>query len=261
MPELPDVDVYRQYLDSTALHQRIEQVSVASPQILSGTSPQGLGRSLKGKAFGSSCRHGKYLFIDIQEGDWLLMHFGMTGYLKYYKRQEVMPDYTQVLISFENGFHLAYVAPRKLGKLAVIPSPDAYLREHEMGPDALSLTEKQFHHLASGYRGAIKSFLMNQKLIAGIGNIYSDEILFQAHIYPERAVSELDESSLKQLYQTMRSVLLSAIKAHAEPDEMPYTFLLPHRAKGERCPRCNSEVEKLQVSGRTSWFCPRCQKR
>lgn len=260
MPELPDVDVYRQYLNSTALHQRIEEVSVAGPEILNGTSPQNLGRSVKGKAFGSSRRHGKYLFVDIEDGDWLLMHFGMTGYLKYYKHNDKIPDYTQALFSFENGYHLAYVAPRKLGRIAVVASPEEFLSKQKLGPDALALTEKEFIEMASGYNGSIKSMLMKQQLIAGIGNIYSDEILFQAKLHPTRAVNQLNETSLKQLYRAIQSVLQTAIKAHAEPDEMPSSFLLPHRAKGERCPRCNSQVEKFQVSGRTSWFCPRCQE-
>ncbi|NIQ08930.1 MAG: hypothetical protein GWO08_02925, partial [Gammaproteobacteria bacterium] len=81
-----------------------------NPAILSRTSPQGLGRTLKGKAFGSSRRHGKYLFIDIKNGDWLLMHFGMTGFLEYSKNSNDIPKHTQALFCFENGYHLAYVA-------------------------------------------------------------------------------------------------------------------------------------------------------
>lgn len=159
-----------------------------------------------------------------------------------------------------NGFHLAYVAPRKLGKIALISSPESFLQEHEIGPDALSLPEKQFLQLAAEYGGKVKSLLMNQKLIAGIGNIYSDEILFQARVHPECAAGELDKNTLQQLYQAMQSVLQTAIKAHVEPDEMPSSFLLPHRAKGERCPRCDTELERHQVSGRSSWLCPNCQK-
>ncbi|MGD8742828.1 MAG: DNA-formamidopyrimidine glycosylase family protein [Granulosicoccaceae bacterium] len=260
MPELPDVEVFKKYLDATALHQRIAHVHVESPALLVDTTPQGLGRALKHKSLQSTRRHGKYLFIALNGSGWLVLHFGMTGKLKYFQSREDTPDYTGLLITFENGFHLAYIAPRKLGMIALVESPGSLIRDRHLGPDALELSKKEFIELASRHRGMVKPWLMNQAIIAGTGNIYSDEILFQAGIHPRRALSELDNGSLKQLYKSMRTVLESAIKARAQPDQMPSTFLLHYRKKGGRCPDCDALLANLKAAGRTAWFCPRCQK-
>lgn len=260
MPELPDVEVYRQYLIATALHQQIEHVHVESRSILLGVTPQSLGRTLKHKSFHSIDRHGKYLFTAVENRKWLVMHFGMTGNIKYFQSKQDMPDYTRFLVTFENGYHLAYIALRKLGIIAITDSPETWTKEHNLGPDALELTEGQFIKQAKNHRSGIKSWLMNQGNIAGIGNIYSDEILFQAGIHPMCPVSKFDEAKLKQLYKTSCSVLLTAINAHTVPGQMPATFLLPHRKQGGRCPLCNTNLEKIKAAGRTAWYCPRCQK-
>ena len=259
MPELPDVEVYRRYLNSTSLNQRIEHIHVESPSILYETTPQGLGYALKHKSFRSTKRHGKYLFVATGNEKWLIMHFGMTGDVKYFKHETETPDYTQFLITFENGFHLAYVAPRKLGRIALTDSPQTWIKEHELGPDAFDLTEEEFVKQAAKRRGGVKSWLMDQTSIAGIGNIYSDEILFQAGIHPRRSVSSLDKTAWNTLYKAMRDVLEAAISAGASTDKIPSTFLLPHRKQGGRCPRCDTPVEAVKAAGRTAWYCPRCQ--
>lgn len=259
MPELPDVEVYRRYLRSTALHQRIEHVHVESPALLPGTTPQGLGRALKGEAFESTGRHGKHLFAELDHDGWLMLHFGMTGSLAYFRHREDTPDYTRCLFTFANGFHLAYVAPRKLGRIALVDSPQSFVTEHGLGPDALGLDAEAFQRLASGRRGGVKSWLMDQETMAGVGNVYSDEILFQAGIHPRRSVADLDDEALHRLHRALRSVLEAAIEAHAEPSRMPESFLLPHREQGGRCPKCNAQVEKVQAAGRTAWYCPKCQ--
>lgn len=261
MPELPDVEVYRRYLTATALHKRIDHVHVECPTLLSGTSPQGLGRVLKGKTFESARRHGKYLFIELNNGErWLVMHFGMTGDLKYFQHEQDQPDFTQLLIAFRDGSFLAYSAPRKLGLIALTDRPPAFAAERELGPDALSFSEKAFVKLASQRRGGVKSWLMDQHTISGLGNVYSDEILFRAGIHPRRAVSDIDEAGLKRLYRSMRDVLKTAINAQADPDRMPSSFLLPHRDKGGHCPKCHAALAEVRAAGRSAWYCPRCQK-
>lgn len=261
MPELPDVEVYRRYLSATSLHQRIDRVHLESPELLVGTSPQGLGRALHGRSLEEAQRHGKYLFAEVSGGRWLVMHFGMSGELRYFKRgEEDEPDYTQCLLLFGNGFNLAYVAPRKLGMIGLVASPQWLVEEKELGPDAMALDMDAFREQAAGRRGGVKSWLMDQSSIAGIGNIYSDEILFQAQIHPKRPVNDLDEDALARLYRAMRSVLERAVTAGADPSAMPSDFLLPHREPDGRCPRCDTPLESIQAGGRTAWFCPRCQK-
>jgi formamidopyrimidine-DNA glycosylase len=261
MPELPDVEVYRRYFNGTSLHQRIDHVHVESPTILSGLSPQALGRALSHRSFESTERHGKYLLIAMDNQEWLVMHFGMSGELKYFQHKQDIPEYTQVLISFDNGHHLAYVSPRKLGRIALTDSPQALMAKHELGPDALDLSEQQFMELAAQRRGGVKAWLTDQQAMAGIGNIYSDEILFQAGIHPSQPVNKLEDTDLKQLFKAMRLVLEAAIQAHADPDQLPDNFLLPYRQKGGSCPKCHKPLESIKSGGRTTWFCPHCQKR
>jgi formamidopyrimidine-DNA glycosylase len=259
MPELPDVEVYRRYLNATALHQAVAHTHVEDAALLSGTSPQGLGRALSHQSFESTRRHGKYLLIELQRRGWLVLHFGMTGRLSYFRDRHEAPDYTRVLFSFDNGYHLAYAAPRKLGSVGLVDDPQALVESHQLGPDALALTREAFRGLAAGRRGAVKAWLMDQASLAGIGNVYSDEILFQARIHPKRQVSALDDDQIERLHDKLQEVLRAAIEARAEPAQMPAHFLLPHRKEGGKCPGCKGSLETVQASGRTAWYCPACQ--
>jgi formamidopyrimidine-DNA glycosylase len=261
MPELPDVEVYKQYLDATALHQRIERVQVHEPDLLSGTSVQGLGRILKGRTLETTRRHGKYLLVAVDDDHWLALHFGMTGELRYFGDGEDEPDYSQCLIAFDNGMNLAYVSRRKLGRIFPVKSPAALIDDRGLGEDALAVDEKHFRALAAEHRGSVKSWLMNQAVIAGIGNVYSDEILFQAGIYPGRSLATLDSRDLTRLYRATHFVLESAISARVDPQRMPAKFLLPHRNKGGRCPKCDTPLKTVKIASRTGWYCPQCQKR
>jgi len=260
LPELPDVEVYRRYLDATSLHSPVSGVEIPSPEVLRGTTPQGLGRALKGRSFEETRRHGKYLFVQLGDEDrYLVLHFGMTGQLAYTAAGGPPPEYTACRFRFDDGGCLAYVSPRKLGRVAVTGSLSGFIEEHELGPDALSLSKREFRRLAEGRRGSVKSFLMNQEVIAGIGNVYSDEILFQAGIHPRSAVNDLDATDLDALRRAIRKVLRQAIAAGAEPREMPDSFLLPRRHEEGHCPRCGAPLRHITVSGRTAWFCPDCQ--
>jgi formamidopyrimidine-DNA glycosylase len=110
-------------------------------------------------------------------------------------------------------------------------------------------------------KGSIKAALMDQQLIAGIGNIYSDEIFFQARLDPRADARSLDAEELGALHRAMRRVLATAIAAGAQPDAMPDGWLINRRQKGAACPRCEGTVQPLRIAGRTAWFCPRCQSR
>lgn len=259
MPELPDVETFKRYLDSTSLKQAIQRVHALQPAILKDTSAQGLGRKLKGHRFERTRRHGKYLFVSLNKNGWIVMHFGMTGRLKYFKDSENVPEYTNLLFEFKNGFRLAYIAPRKLGMVSMVEEPEHFIHDRRLGPDALSIGYKHFRELAGKRRGNVKSWLMDQKSIAGIGNIYSDEILFQAGINSGRMASNLSGPETEKLFGKMREVLRTAIKAKADPARMPARWLLLHRKKGKNCPRCGVTLMTASVSGRTAYYCPKCQ--
>lgn len=259
MPELPDVEYFKRYLDATALHHRIQRVHVQAPALLRGLSPQALGRRLHHQRLEGTHRHGKYLFATIDSCGWLVLHFGMTGRLSYFADASALPDYTRLLVDFDNGFHLAYTAPRKLGCIAVVDHPQAVVVEHRLGPDAMNLDAESFRELARGRRGNIKSWLMNQHVIAGIGNIYADEILFQARISPQRSLADLSQNELQRLHGEMRRVLPAAVDARVDPRKMPDAFLLPRRGACGRCPRCAAALRRVKLSGRSAYYCARCQ--
>lgn len=260
MPELPDVETYKRYLQARALHQRIERIQVQAPALLKGTTAQALGRALKGRTFESACRHGKYLLVELDHGGWLVLHFGMTGELRYARRREERPGQSECLIVFDNGSSLAYIAPRKLGRITLTDSPQTLAHDRKLGPDALDLSGAQFRELATHRRGTVKAWLMNQQIMSGIGNVYSDEILFQAGIHPQRSVAALDDDELKQLYKALRAVLNTAVKKKADPEKMPADFLLPQRHKGGRCPKCGTALRAIKTGGRSAWYCPRHQR-
>jgi formamidopyrimidine-DNA glycosylase len=261
VPELPDVAVLKRYLDATALHQRIERVDVHSQDVLAAASARELEAGLRGRALESTRRHGKYLFSRLDDDRWLVLHFGMTGRLQYFKQMEREPEYDQVLIAFENGYHLAYVAPRKLGEVELVDDVDAFIADKDLGPDVMAphFDLAKFQEILSGRRGMIKSALMDQQLMAGVGNVYSDEILFQEGIYPRTRVADLDEQALASLYATMQDVLQTAVDRDADPETFPDSFLTPHRRRGGTCPRCGEELEKVKVSGRSAYYCPNRQ--
>lgn len=259
MPELPDVEVQKRYLDSTSLHQKIESVEVNDPIVLEELTPSALGRALADQSFESTQRHGKHLFAKINDDKWLGLHFGMTGWLKYFKNEEENPKYDQVLFDFKNGYHLAYVVTRKLGRIRVIKSVDDFIEDRELGPDALGLDFHEFHELLAGHRGMIKSTLMNQSILAGLGNVYTDEILFQAKIHPRKKTNKLEEDELRHIFNAMSDVLETAIDCQTDPKQFPDSFITPHRSEEDDCPRCGGKIQRTEVSGRGSYFCPRCQ--
>lgn len=261
MPELPEVELQKRYLDSTSLCQTIDSLEVRDPIVLDEISPVQLGRCLSGRSFQSACRHGKHLFVKLDDGGWLGLHFGMTGELKYYRKPDEKPEFDQVLFHFQNGYQLAFVMPRKLGAIRVINSVDEFIAEKVLGPDALEIRIDRFRERFSGGRGMIKSALMNQEILAGVGNVYSDEILFQTRIHPRQQVNELGDEALSKLFHTMKDVLETAIECQANPEQFPESYLIPHRSPGETCPRCGGKVRRIEVSGRAGYYCPSCQEK
>jgi len=263
MPELPDVEVFKQYLNATALHQTIQTVALKGTDMLSGISKKKLEQRLLSKQFESSRRHGKFLFAELDDNGWLMLHFGMTGFLKYYKDPEKEPDHDRLCIGFANGYHLAYDCQRKLGEIGYTEAPDKFIHERKMGPDAMSagLDLDAFRKILSRSRGYIKGALMNQSMIAGLGNVYTDEILFQAGIHPKTKTNTLAEDTVARLYRVMRKVVLpTVIDRRADPSQFPDDYLIPRREKDASCPKCGSELKQVKVSGRTTYLCPKCQK-
>ncbi|MBD3427102.1 MAG: DNA-formamidopyrimidine glycosylase [Candidatus Omnitrophica bacterium] len=261
MPELPDVEYYRRYLESTAMRKKIKSVEVQNAKVLEGVSAKKLAKVLKNKKFTSTHRRGKNLFVSFAKDKCLYMHFGMTGELKYFKGDEKEPDHARVLFGFSNGYRLAFMNQRLLGKVSVTGPADEVIAEKDLGPDALEISYEDFKKGIKGKIGAVKSALMDQSILSGVGNIYADEILFHARIHPKTTPKKLSGNALKRIYRNMKKILEKAIEKKADPDKFPRTWIIPARGEKEKCPRCGGGIKRIKISGRSSYFCPRCQKK
>jgi formamidopyrimidine-DNA glycosylase len=261
MPELPEVETFKRYLDSRSLHQRITGVEVRDAYVLKHVSARELARRLKGRRFENSHRHGKHLFVRADDELWLRLHFGMTGSLEYLKRDEQTPKTARVLFNFANNGRLAFDDQRKFGEIELIEDVDEFLQTRRLGPDALRIDVSQFKAIVGKHGGAVKAILLNQQLIAGIGNLYADEILFRARIHPATDAARLSDKNLRRLFRATRCVLEIAIALKTDFNRLPKSWLLTRRGKRGRCPRCGRTLRSATIGGRTSWFCAHCQKR
>lgn len=257
MPELPDVEIFREYFQSAALHQKIKAVEVRSRDLLKGISENRLNEKLLERTFSAALRHGKYLFGEVEGEGWLILHFGMTGFLKYFRKTDQASEHLRLLVEFTNGYRLAYDCRRKLGQIGWTADRKQFVKDKGLGPDPLDpeFDGEVFWQLLEKRRGSIKGLLMNQQTLAGLGNIYSDEILFQAGIHPQRNVADLEEREKKHLYQCLEEVLHAAIECRVGEKGWPDEWLLPRREAGRKCPRCGGKIRRLKISGRSAYCC------
>ncbi|RMD63750.1 MAG: hypothetical protein D6826_04135, partial [Alphaproteobacteria bacterium] len=213
MPELPDVEYFRCILERHGLRRTIADVVVADPRIVDGSTVKTLQGALCGTRLSTARRHGKHLFARIAGDGWLTMHFGMTGALVPVVKAAPAPRFERLRLDFKNATALAFVDPRRLGRVGLSARIEDFIAAHGLGPDALDpdLTAAGFAERVSARRGGIKAILMNQEVVAGVGNIYADEILFQARIHPATPRQALDAARLAHLYRAMREVLETAI--------------------------------------------------
>lgn len=261
MPELPEVETFKRYLDRTSLHQRITAVEVRDGYVLKGVSARELARRIKGRRFENSRRHGKHLFVLAGDKLWLRLHFGMTGSLEYLNHDEVVPKAARVIFHFAGNRRLAFDDQRKFGEIELIQDVDEFLQTRSLGPDAVGISLSQFKAIVGKHRGAVKATLLNQQLVAGIGNLYADEILFRARMHPATEAARMSDKNRTRLFHSMRHVLEKAIAFKTDFNRLPKSWLLTHRGKPGRCPRCGRALKSATIGGRTSWFCARCQKR
>lgn len=264
MPELPEVEAMRRYFDRTSLGREVRKVSVPDGRVLEGVSAQALGRGLKGSSFTDTGRRAKYLLAHADNGATLLLHFGMTGDLRFLEKGEPAPRYDRVVLHFEGGSRLHFTDQRLFGKVALFRD----VADHEipdiarLGPEPLGkgFTLALFEQAAGRRRTTIHQLLMDQRFVAGIGNLFSDEICFQAGIRPDRVTSGLSDEEIGRLYDRTRCALRRALELNADLEAHADVFLIPNRGRGGRCPRSGDALSKKTIGGRTSYYCPACQK-
>ena len=272
MPELPEVNTYQKYFDAAALGRAIAAVDVRDDYIVkqvgrhtgnttAATSEPGvLGRRfaarLSGQRIIGSHRRGKYLFADLDSGHAVLLHFGMTGDLKLYADPDERPRHERFALVFaDGGERLGFDDPRKFAKIRYLHDREAYVRDIRLGEDALLISREAFLAQAEGRRTAVKAFLLNQTALAGVGNLYADEILYQTRIHPESAVAALSRERLSAIYRAMREILTVACERDAYYRDYPPGWFWQWR-KAERVAR-RGRVVTGKVGGRTTcWVEP-----
>ena len=255
MPELPEVEAFTRYFETHALHQRVARVDVRDPRILGEVRADALAAWVEGRQFERVRRHGKHLFADTG-GGWVRLHFGMTGDLAYY-RDGADPRFARVVFHFEDGAKLAFEDMRLFGVVDLLDDPDAYIAKQGLGRDPLdpSFKLKHFRELIRKRRGVIKALLMSQQLVAGLGNLYVDELLFQTGIHPKRLAEKLSDDEIKALFTTMRRILQTMIDGKPRRG-----WLFDRREEGERCLRCGGTLRRATIAGRTTYWCGKHQR-
>lgn len=260
MPELPDVEVLKQYVDSTSLHKKVVDVEVKNERILDIRS-QVFKEQIRNRRFEDTGRTGKYLFLSLDSGEWVVMHFGMTGGLTFGKKEEADQKHSRILFQFEGDDYLSCNSQRKLGSVTLADHPSDFKKDHNLGVDALEVTSGEFRKLVQSKRGRIKSALMDQKMITGIGNVYSDEILYQCKIHPETKTGHLSDEQIKELHRSMRRIFKTSVNNGADAGNMPKHYLISHREDGAECPDCSGKVQRIKIGGRGCFICPECQQK
>ncbi len=272
MPELPEVETVRRQLAPRIEGRMLVVYRVSDPRWTAPRAPNEVLGPLVGRRVEALERRGKYLIARFEDELFLLMHLRMTGNLLY--DAEPGTPYTRAIIGFDDEHTLSFVDPRRFGTgwlLAGQHELDAYLGARlGIEPFSEAFTGAHLHALARGCRAPVKAFLLDQRRIAGVGNIYADEALFRARVHPLRAAGRLTRAQWAALRDTVRAALAEGIDANGasiddfrDLDGARGSFqdrFLVHRREGEPCPRCGGPVRKLRAAGRGTYVCERCQR-
>ncbi len=270
MPEIPDLEGYRAYLNRRLPGLKVETAAITIP-IVVRTAREEFASRLSGNRLGPIERRGKYLLFPFQSGDWLLVHSMLTGRFQYCQPRERKRAKTAFLLSLENGMELRYYDDRLMGKVYLAREEEfgqvvpLWL---EMGPDAMSaeLSQEGFLERLRSRRGQIKNVLTSEQCIAGIGNAYADEVLWEARIHPYRKRAEISGEELAELHRAVRTVMAWAIPIVTErmeneglPSAHYREHLRVHRKGGQPCPRCGTRITEITAGQRITNFCRKCQ--
>ncbi len=269
MPELPEVDIRRQYLETSSLHQPISQIEIEDKKLIA-TDPPTFVTTLMGRQFISTRRVGKNLFVLTDKpGVILHMHFGMTGDLAYYHASLDRPRFARIVFVFTNGFNLGFLCPRKFERVGLVDDIDAFLKRKKIGPDGLTISLPELAGKLQVKKAFIKPVLLDQNVVAGLGNWIVDEVLFQAFIHPEQRANTLTGNQITRIHSAIGLVLNTAIRYEATYRDFPNSFLIHVREWDNSpyddveahkfCPRCGCRIERSTVGGRTTFFCPKEQ--
>src|SRR3954466_7701930 len=267
MPELPEVETIARGLDKRVAGDVIESVWIGSkPEPLKSSAGE-IAKVLEGARISQVRRVGKHIVVDLAKSGQWIVHLGMTGQMLVATPDSDLAKHTHLVAKLSSGRELRFVDPRRFGRLSVHKPENAFAAQ---GGEPLGVSEEEFIKLFKGPKTPIKSALLNQKLLSGVGNIYADEALFRAGIRPRRRGTSLTHAELHKLYEALRAVLNESIKAggttfsdyvDAEGELGNYQFdLRVYGREGEACVRCTTPIKRIVISGRSAHYCPKCQK-
>ncbi|MFN2590685.1 MAG: Fpg/Nei family DNA glycosylase [Actinomycetota bacterium] len=255
MPELPDVEAYRRFFHRHAAGKTVRSIG-ADPTILRNVTVRTLRSALRGRRFEDPDRHGKWL-ICWTDGPALLLHFGMTGDLVWSGDEPDRHRHDRLWIELDEGGELRYRNMRKLGGVWLAHDQEEANRiTGALGPDALTVDRRTFLDLLRRRRGGVKAALMDQTLVAGVGNLIADETLWQARLHPKRPVESLTDEERVRLFSSMHRVLKESVERF---DYVPRKRSWLSHVRGRpdaRCPRCGAPLARTVAAGRTTYFCP-----
>lgn len=278
--ELPEVEVMRRDLEKDVVGRKVAKAEVRSSKnarrsIRRHSRRKEFTDRIVGRKFTKVERRGKYILLQMDNGDVLVVHFGMSGQFVRGNKRQPLPPHTHVVMDFQTGGDLRYVDPRTFGELFVA-TPDELGKVKELQHLAIDPLDHVFTWQAFGgalsQRAAkMKALLMDQKFISGLGNIYSDEVLFTAGLRHDRMSDTLSSQEVRRLYRAIQEVLQDAIRYRGTTlDDEAYVDLFGKPGEfqeelkvygrvGLPCRRCRSPIEAVKISGRNAYFCPQCQ--
>ena len=278
MPELPEVETVRRGIEDTVIGRRISEVKVLGRRTVRRQSPAELTDRLLGRRFVAARRRGKFLLLSLDDGAVLVVHLRMTGQLLFFDAKDKPPlaAHTHLTVALDDGSELRFVDPRTFGEWFVTSGLDdrgVPLELEHLGRDPLleGLPSAYLSSRFAGRRARLKALLTDQRVIAGIGSIYADEICFRAKLRPDRLGGSLTPAELASLARAARSVLGEAVKSRGsslrdkryrdvagELGSYQGLHAVYDRA-GEPCPRCGRAVVRLKIGARSAYCCEGCQ--
>ena len=275
MPELPEVETVRARLEPRLVGRRLEHVEIFDPRLTRPEEPTGVAAELEGERVAALDRRGKYLLVRFESGRVLLIHLRMTGQLLHANGGPPPAEdvHRRAVVRLDDGSDVVYRDVRRFGTWLLLDEEDVTLYlDQRIGREPLvrSFTSRRLAEALDGRRAPLKAALLDQRRLAGIGNIYADEALWRARLHPLRPAGELNPTQLAALHRAIRAALRAGIARqgatlsnYRTPDgsagRMQEEFRVYGR-EGEPCERCGTPIEKIRTGGRGTWYCPSCQR-
>ncbi len=273
VPELPEVETVRRSLEQGLVGRRIAEVTrIAWDRTIAEPAPELFRELLRDRPITGVDRRAKYLIIRLDHDEALVVHLRMTGRLTILDGTAEPDNHTHVALRLDDGRQVFFNDTRKFGRLWLLDGEGLQLLYSKLGPEPLdeALTAEEFRALLRRRKGRLKPLLLDQKLIAGLGNIYVDEALWLAKLHPLRGVPSLSDDDIDRLHDAIRAVLSQAIErrgtsfadyrdAWGEPGNNQ-SFLHVYKKKGQPCPHCGTPIERIVVAQRGTHLCAHCQR-